>query len=103
MRAESEKRGFERFSYPARIEYVLEAESPEIFKGVTINISRSGLGIYAFSPLAEGEEILIQSNLPVDQRKAVTCWIRQEHGGMYKIGLRFANGRPEAGTGIGQF
>jgi len=87
-----EKRRAERFAYPARIEYVLEAESPKVFPGVTINISESGLGIYAFSPLAEGEKVVIQSSLPVDSRKAVICWIRQEHEGMYKMGLRFTNG-----------
>ncbi|OGW37682.1 MAG: hypothetical protein A2010_03535 [Nitrospirae bacterium GWD2_57_9] len=88
-----EKRVAERYAYPARIEYLLEAgPSGELQNGVAINISQSGLALYAFSPLAEGQEIVITSALPVDHRRAKIRWVRHEHDCMYKTGVKFING-----------
>jgi hypothetical protein len=90
---EDEKRSSERYAYPSRIEYVLDAGAPaEVHKAVTINISDSGLSLYAFAPLAEGQEIVITSPLPVEHRRATICWVRHEHDLMYKLGVRFVNG-----------
>jgi hypothetical protein len=89
----SEKRRVERYAYPSRIEYALDASdasaSEDIFKAVTINISETGMSMYAFSRLPEGQEIVIKSGLPVDYRTATIRWIKEAHQRMYKIGLKF--------------
>jgi hypothetical protein len=93
VQTKSEKRRAERYDYPAGIEYVLGSDgSEEAFRGVTINISKSGLSLYAFSPLVVGQEIVIRSALPVADRRAVILWTKQEDDSMYKIGLKFTNG-----------
>ncbi len=87
---DEEKRRSERFAYPSRIEYVLDDEPlPAVHPAVTINISDTGLSLYAFSPLAAGQEILITSELPVDHRRALICWVAHEHDVMYKMGVQF--------------
>ena len=87
----SEKRRTERYDFPSTIEYMLEESTREVFKGVTINISDSGLSIYAFSPLSEGQRIIITSILPVNQQSATIRWVKKEDESMYKIGLTFGD------------
>lgn len=89
---DDDKRRSERFAYPSRIEYVLDARaSLQVHKAVTINISDTGLSLYVFSPHGEGQEIVITSELPVDHRRATVCWVRHEHDAMYKLGLKFVS------------
>lgn len=94
-----EKRRSERYAYPSRIEYVLDGGSPfEVHDAVTIDISETGLSLYAFSPqLAEGQEIIITSKLPVEQRRAAIRWVRHEHDVMYKLGVKFINAEIRTG------
>ncbi len=85
-----EKRKDRRSIFPSTIEYTLDpASGEESFKGVTVNISNSGLCFYATSPMGEGQEILIRSNLPVIYRKATVRWIKQLNEEAYKTGLMF--------------
>lgn len=101
--AKNEKRKAERFDYPGRIEYVLDAiASTIILKGVIVNISETGLSIYAFSPLFEGQKIIILSSLPVNNRSAIICWMKQEDESMYKMGLKFVNRVIRFGEKTGQ-
>jgi hypothetical protein len=87
----SEKRHAERYDYPARIDYVAgSGKEGEVSPAVTINISRDGISLYAFEPLAEGREIEIRSRLPVGRYRATVRWVRTESDSMYKIGLVFS-------------
>ncbi len=98
--ARNHVRKTERYDYPSRIEYVLEPHvTGEVLKGVTINISHGGLSIYAFKPLAEGQQIVIRSALPVDHRIATIQWIKQEDDQLYRLGLKFNDGSRGPGEG----
>jgi hypothetical protein len=89
---DDEKRRSERYAYPSRIEYVLNGGSaPLVHKAVTVNISDSGLSVYAFAPLVAHQEIVITSRLPLEHRRATVCWVRHEYDLMYKLGLKFSN------------
>lgn len=80
-----------RYDFPAMIEYVMgsQADDEVIHKGVTINLSSTGLCIYLFDVLPKGQHITIRTTLPVDSRTAAICWTRKEDVNFYRAGLKF--------------
>lgn len=56
---------------------------------ISSNICDGGLCIYTFKPLAEGEEILFKSALPVPYQRAEVRWVRQCNPTIYKAGVQF--------------
>jgi hypothetical protein len=80
-----------RYDYPATIEYVMgsPADDEVIHKGVANNLSSTGLGMYIFDPLPNGQQIIIKTALPVDSRTAAVCWTRKEDEHFYRSGLKF--------------
>jgi hypothetical protein len=88
--AKTEKRQEQRYSFHSTVDYILiHGAAAEVHKGITIDISDTGLGLYLFDPLPEGRTIIIQSALPVGSRTATVCWIKKESEDFYKSGLRF--------------
>ncbi|HUI67388.1 MAG TPA: PilZ domain-containing protein [Nitrospirota bacterium] len=88
--AKTEKRRERRYSFHSTIDYLLlRGSAAEVHKGVTIDISDTGLGLYLFDPLPEGQTIIIQNALPAGGRAATICWIKKEREDFYKSGLRF--------------
>lgn len=84
-----ERRREVRQPYPRVIEYSVEPASIENLKGVAVNISNSGVALYVFSHLDQGQEILIRSFLPVDYRKASVRWVREIDEGILQAGFMF--------------
>jgi c-di-GMP-binding flagellar brake protein YcgR len=80
-----------RYDYPSTIEYVMGAHTDEeaVHKGVAVNLSITGLGMYIFDLLPDGQQITIKTALPVDSRTAALCWIRKEDENFYRAGLKF--------------
>jgi hypothetical protein len=58
-------------------------------RGLSINISNSGMCLYSPDRLCEGEEILIRETLPVKYRKAKVIWVKHYLAGLHKVGLKF--------------
>jgi c-di-GMP-binding flagellar brake protein YcgR len=86
----TEKRRERRYSFHSTIDYLLlRGSAAEVHKGVTIDISDTGLGLYLFDNLPEGQTIIIQNALPAGGRAATVCWIKKESEDLYKAGLRF--------------
>ena len=65
-----------RYDFPSTIEYVMgsQAEDESVHKGITINLNSTGLGMYIFDLLPNGQLITIKTTLPVDSRTATICW-----------------------------
>ena len=84
-----ERRKDVRQPYPRIIEYSLTPASNEKLRGVAVNISNSGLALYIFSHLIQGQEILIRSLMPVDYRKASVRWLREIDEGILQAGFMF--------------
>ena len=85
----TEKRRERRYSFNSTIDYLLlRGSAAEVHKGVTIDISDTGLGLYLFDPLPEGQTIIINA-LPAGGKVATVCWIKKERENLYKSGLRF--------------
>jgi c-di-GMP-binding flagellar brake protein YcgR len=80
-----------RYDFPATIEYVMGSQSDDevLHKGVTINLSSTGLCMYIFDPLPKGQRVTIKTALPIDFRTAAICWTRKEDDNFYRSGLKF--------------
>jgi len=86
----TERRRERRYSFHSSVDYLLlQGSAAEVHKGVTIDISDNGLGLYLFDSLPEGQTIIIQSALPAGSKAATICWIKKEREDFYKSGLRF--------------
>jgi hypothetical protein len=80
-----------RYDFPATIEYVTGSQSNDeiVHKGIIINLSSTGLGMYIFDLLPNGQQITIKSTLPIDSRTATICWTRKKDENFYRSGLKF--------------
>ncbi|GBE31133.1 PilZ domain protein [bacterium BMS3Bbin05] len=86
----ADKRKDERYDYPAAITYSLHSDSSEeIFRGVTINLSKSGVCMYLFRLPEEQQKIKIKSNLPVAAGIAEIRWIKKIEEDFYQVGMAF--------------
>jgi len=85
-----ERRGNSRYDLPDQIEYVLDPDTTgKVYKGVTIEVSYSGMRLYVFHLLARGQKLTIRSALPISSQTATVKWIEKVEDGFYKTGLMF--------------
>jgi c-di-GMP-binding flagellar brake protein YcgR len=88
----TEKRKTKRYDMTSSMEYVLTPRtSGEVHKGVLVNISKTGISAYVFSPHSEGQKIFITSRLPVDYQSAIIAWIKKKDDDFYLAGLKFTD------------
>ncbi len=86
-----ERRSHQRVDYANRIVYALsDSRDSDLFKGVTINMSESGLCFATFTPVKKSETVLIvNSILPIHCDKGTVCWTRKMQSDVYRVGLKF--------------
>jgi hypothetical protein len=88
------RRSTERYDFPSTIEYLVGSPTTgELYKAVTVNVSRAGIGAYVFAPHQEGLELYIKTSLPVDCHLATVRWNKKVNESFYLIGLQ-CNGAP---------
>jgi hypothetical protein len=83
----------DRFPFLKTIGYACDTDNTAaLFKGITINISKSGMCMYMYeSPcVAPNSKITIKSELPVNYRTGTIRWIARVDDGFYKAGLIFS-------------
>jgi hypothetical protein len=86
-----ERRSHERHDIANRIVYV-SADDPSysLVKGVTMNISETGLCFVTFTAPIRDEKIkILQSILPIHRQKGTVRWIKKMESDIYKVGLMF--------------
>jgi hypothetical protein len=86
-----ERRSHERHDVANRIVYV-SADDPRysLVKGVTMNISETGLCFVTFTPPIKDEKIrILESILPIHCQKGTVRWIKKMESDIYKVGLMF--------------
>ena len=59
------------------------------YRGLTINISDSGMCLYSPNRFFEGEDILVQEKISSGYRRAKVVWVRNYLAGLHKAGLKF--------------
>jgi hypothetical protein len=64
--------------------------------GITINISDSGIGLYVFAPVYEGQTVTIKTALPVPYQKATVIWVQKRAEELYRAGFKFITVREPA-------
>jgi c-di-GMP-binding flagellar brake protein YcgR len=84
-------RSEERFPYLRTIKYICVPEKEEDFKGVTIDISKSGMSLYIFSPncIGLGLHVKVSDDLPLASTMGVVRWVRQVDQDLYRAGIQF--------------
>jgi hypothetical protein len=77
--------------FTTTIEYTHSQEaSGQPVKGVTVNISSSGLCLYAFSSHAAGDKLRILKGTPMNlEETAIVRWVKKINPHLYKIGCEF--------------
>lgn len=84
----SEKRREPRQQFFSPVEFILKSEPERILEGVRTNISKSGLGIFSYVPLNEGQEIIFKSSLPVRRSEYTVRWSEKLLEDFFTVGLR---------------
>ena len=85
-----DKRTEPRRDYHHEIEYLLDPNSSETYKAVTIDISESGLGLYVFNPLSIGQQIIIKDISHGSRNRGTIRWTKKANGSIYRVGVMFA-------------
>lgn len=87
----AQQRQFPRYDHCCTIQYKLSDQlAPEVFSGVTRNISCGGICLYISHPHEEGQKINIISSLPVGSDTAELRWIETENA-LYVTGWVFVD------------
>jgi hypothetical protein len=86
-----ERRIHERRDFANRIVYVSPANADHgLVKGVTMNMSKTGLCFATFTPVKKNDTIwILKSMLPIYCQKGTVRWIRKMQSHVYKVGLKF--------------
>lgn len=84
-------RSEERFSYLKIVKYICIPDIEVDFKGVTIDISKSGMSVYVFGPscIALGLPVRVKDDLPLISTTGVVRWVRQVDQDLYRAGIQF--------------
>jgi hypothetical protein len=82
-----ERRKHIRYDYFNHVIEYYSKSSDEVFKGVTINISNSGLCLQILKPLSIGQEIKIKRAPSISYQPATVRWIKKIDGTLYNVGL----------------
>jgi c-di-GMP-binding flagellar brake protein YcgR len=86
-----ERRKHSRYPFPEKINYVCgNGATSDILRGITVNISDSGMCLYLFKNHREGQEITILSDLPIQSRKATIRWINNFRERFFTAGIMFS-------------
>jgi hypothetical protein len=79
-----------RYDLQQEIRYRLRHNPAErTSKGIVIDISEAGLGLYTYNPLKEGQELTIMSDLRELNKKGIVRWCHELGESVYRIGLMF--------------
>jgi len=77
------------------IEFFAGDEEDEIVSGVIVNLSDSGMNIFSYVPLSEGQEITIISPLHIQHKEFIVQWTRKYLDDFYMVGLETTQCRPD--------
>jgi hypothetical protein len=89
--ASFEKREYFRFDL-ANVVELMSGDAPpsDGFRGVTINISETGMCLFVFQPVSRNDRIsIVKSMLPLCHWQGNVRWVNTLAPEFYKIGLQF--------------
>jgi len=83
-----ERRSEPRRTYHMPFKFTLKGREDDVLRGAVNNISTSGIGMYSFQPLSEGQEIMVKSLLPGKHTAYTVRWSRQLAEDFFEVGLK---------------
>jgi|GEM_PF-3066761 len=83
------ERAHDRYDFQREIHYMVHNNPDLILHGTTTDLSDSGLGLYVFEPLCEGQSITVKSDTGDLNRSAVVRWCQELRDNVYRVGLLF--------------
>ncbi len=83
-----ERRSEPRQIYYQPIEFALENPEGRLLTGTIFNLSKSGLGIYAHTPLKCGDVITIKNHIPTGYRTYTVRWVNRLLDDFFVAGLK---------------
>jgi c-di-GMP-binding flagellar brake protein YcgR len=84
------RRAHIRYDFRNEISYARNSGTPsEVLKAITVDISSSGVGIYAFTPLRAGQQVTITDGLAGTYRKCTVAWCKELGDDVFRAGLFF--------------
>lgn len=91
---QEERRRYSRNVYNETIEFVHDTNgtdsSPAVARGLSVNLSFSGICMYVFSPLANGQKLMIVKGLSTSNPVLASVqWLVPVAENMYKAALSF--------------
>jgi hypothetical protein len=90
------RRRDQRHLFFTNIEYYISSPLPEeMYLGSNINMSDSGMCMYTYRRLNEGDHIRIKNALPVPHQKAAVRWTKRYSEDFFKVGLEFIEDGPD--------
>ena len=86
----TEHRRETRHDFLTPIEFILDPPTvgDVLHKGVIVNITATGLGVYILDQLSTGQKIIIKTGLPVAPQPASIRWIKKEKTRFCRAGLK---------------
>jgi len=81
-------RSEERFPCLKTITYVCVPDTAEDFRGVTIDVGKSGMSLSP-SCIREGLRVRVNDDLPLASTRGVVRWVRQVDQDLYRAGVKF--------------
>lgn len=83
------RRELNRSEFQRQIQYIVQDNPDQILRGTTIDISDSGVGLYVFNPLYEGQRIIVKSETGDLNNIGIVRWCKEQEDNMYRAGLLF--------------
>lgn len=88
MLAEKRREKRALVTVPVQCDYAFGSLADDSAKGITINLSKSGICFYTYRQIDEGASLTVNSKDIWDApQKATVKWCHKVLGGLYKIGL----------------
>ncbi len=85
-----ERRIHKRRPHADSIEFCLiPSDLTTTLRGISIDISDSGMCLYTFTPINTGQNIVINNFLPVPYQKATVRWVKKHTEELYRVGIMF--------------
>jgi hypothetical protein len=84
------QRSEERKRHCVIIKLGLKSEAVKTIRGITRNISDSGLGIYSITPFIEGQEVFANVGRSITGKYKM-IWGKEVAPSLFSIGLRLIN------------
>lgn len=89
QKALSNRRSHIRYDLQLESQYVIEDHTGHSLKCILTDICDTGVGLYVFQPLKEGQQILLSTTSRDSDKKGIVRWCHELGDNIYRAGIMF--------------